>query len=61
MVVLIRCPECNAETRLSLIESKYEGPFRCWKCKTAFFVVAENEDLKSWSPISEEELKEYTE
>jgi len=57
----IECPKCGAETGFSLIVSTYEGPFRCWKCKEAFMVIIENEELKSCKPISQEELEEYIE
>ena len=57
----MQCPNCGASTSLSLTESIYVGPFRCWKCKRAFIVRIENEELNSCRPISEEEMEEYIE
>jgi len=58
---IIPCPRCGANTRLSFLEPVYEGPFRCWKCQEAFLVAVESGVLKSWRPISEEELEKYLE
>ena len=57
----IMCPYCGVKASLSLLEPVYRGPFRCWKCKEAFLIEVENEALKSWKSISEEELEEYLE
>jgi len=60
-MVTVQCAGCGAETRMSLDETAYHGPFRCWKCKGAFIINIENEELKSCTPISEEELEKYSE
>ena len=57
----IQCAGCGAETSMSLEESTYNGPFRCWKCKGAFIITIENEELKSCEAISEEEFEKYIE
>jgi transcription elongation factor Elf1 len=54
----IRCPDCNAETSLSLEQSAYKGPYRCWKCRGLFRVRIENKELQAYEPLSEEELEE---
>jgi len=56
--VIMRCPECGAETRLYLIDSIYDGPYRCWKCRALFTIRVENDEVKSYEPLSEEELEE---
>jgi hypothetical protein len=58
---VILCPHCRADTKLSFLEPVYEGPFRCWKCKEAFLVAVESGVLKSWRPISEEQLEKCLE
>jgi hypothetical protein len=55
----VKCPRCGMSTSISLVESTYKGPFRCWKCKAPFLVNIEDEELKSCKPISEEELQRY--
>ena len=58
---VIPCPRCGANTSLALLEPVYQGAFRCWKCREAFLIEVENETLKSWRTITEEELEEYME
>lgn len=55
--LIIQCPGCGAETSLSLGESTYEGPFRCWKCRGLFRVRIVDEELQAYEPLSEEELE----
>ena len=57
----IECPECTTKTNLSLDGSLYQGPFRCWKCRSLFRVVIQNSELKAYEPMSEEELEEEME
>ena len=57
----IQCAGCGAETSMSLAEATYNGPFRCWKCKGAFEIKIENEELKYCKAISEQELEKYIE
>jgi Zn-finger nucleic acid-binding protein len=54
---IIRCPGCNTEATISLIESVYEGPYRCWKCRGLFRVRIEDEKLQACEPLSEEEFE----
>jgi len=56
MIIKIKCPECNTEGSLSLVESSYEGPYRCWKCQALFTIKLENNELKSCEPLSQEEF-----
>jgi len=39
------------------MESAYQGPLKCAKCKGLFKISIEGEKIKSWEPMSEEELK----
>ena len=55
----IQCPRCAAKTSFSFIESTYEGPFRCWKCRGTFLVIIGNEGLECYKAISEEECEEF--
>ena len=56
MMVKIKCPACNSEGSLSLLESNYEFPYRCWKCRALFTIRLENNELKSCEPLSQEEF-----
>ena len=55
MMVKIKCPDCGIEGSLSLVESSYQGPYRCWKCRELFTIKLENNELKSCEPLSPEE------
>jgi len=56
MLIKIKCPKCGSEGNLSLTESSYRGPYRCWKCREFFTIIIENNELKSCEPLSQEEF-----
>ena len=56
MILKIRCPKCETEGSFSLADPRYEGPYRCWKCKDLFTIRIENNALKSCEPLSQEEF-----
>jgi hypothetical protein len=55
------CPQCGAESKLSFLDKSYEGPRRCWKCRSLFTIRILNNVLISCEPLSEEELKKQQE
>jgi len=61
MIVKIKCPKCETEGSLSLVESNYQGPYRCWKCRELFTIRLENNKLKSCEPLSQEEFEKQQE
>lgn len=61
MIVKIKCPKCGTEGSLSLVESNYQGPYRCWKCRELFTLKLENHELKSCEPLSQEEFDKLQE
>lgn len=61
MIVKIKCPKCDTEGSLSLVESSYQGPYRCWKCRENFTIKIENNELKSCEPLSQEEFEKQQE
>ena len=56
MATKIKCPNCNTEGSLSLVESNYQGPYKCWKCRVLFTLKLENNEVKSCEPLSQEEF-----
>ena len=46
---------------MSLVESSYEGPYRCWKCRALFTIGLKNSELTFCEPLSEEELQKQQE
>ncbi len=57
MMFKIQCPKCKEDTSLSLIQSGYQGPHRCWKCKELFTIKIENNELKSCEPLTQEDYE----
>jgi transposase-like protein len=57
MIIKIKCPACSTEGSISLVESSYQGPYRCWKCRALFTIKLENNELKSCQPLNEEEFE----
>ena len=56
MMIKIKCPKCGVEGSMSLVESSYQGPYKCWKCRELFTIILENNELKSAEPLSQEEF-----
>jgi hypothetical protein len=61
MLVKIKCPGCDTEGTISLLESNYQGPYRCWKCRGLFTIRLENNELKSCEPLSQEKFEKQQE
>lgn len=55
MLTKIKCPKCNTDGTLSLLDPNYEGPYKCWKCREFFKIKLENHRLMSCDPLSQEE------
>ncbi len=61
MLVKIKCADCNTEGTISLLETSYQGPYRCWKCRGLFSIQLHNGQLKSCDPLSQEEFEKLQE
>ncbi|MFQ6121471.1 MAG: hypothetical protein ACE5LA_00195 [Dehalococcoidales bacterium] len=57
----IKCPECGVSGSISLHQTVYEGPYRCWKCRSLFTVRIENNEMKSRTPLSQEDFEKWQE
>lgn len=57
MRITVKCPSCLAESTMSLRDRSYQGPYRCWKCKSLFSIVIEGSEVKSCQPLSAEEFQ----
>ncbi len=61
MLAKIKCTDCNTEGTISLLESSYQGPYRCWKCRGLFSIRLEDGELRSCDPLSQEEFEKLQE
>jgi DNA-directed RNA polymerase subunit RPC12/RpoP len=58
-MIEIECPNCNSIGKMSLVQQIFEGPYRCWKCRSLFTIVIANKRLQSCEPLSEEDFKKW--
>ena len=56
-ILKVKCPNCEVEGSMSLLESDYEGPYRCWKCRKLYTLKVEDNEIKSFTPLDEEEME----
>ena len=61
MLIKIKCPKCDVEGSISMVESSYQGPYKCWKCRELFTIRLENNELKSCEPLSQAEFERQQE
>jgi len=61
MAFKIACPKCGSEGSLSLTESAYQGPYRCWKCRELFTIKVEDNTLQSCEPLSQDDFEKQRE
>jgi hypothetical protein len=61
MMITIECPKCGTAGSQSLLKPDYVGPYRCWKCRELFTITIVNNEVKSWEPLTEEELAQQEE
>jgi len=55
----ITCPNCQSVGQMSLLDEYYKGPYRCWKCRDNFLIEMENNELRSCSPMSQDEFDRF--
>lgn len=53
----IICPKCNAESKFSLMDNKFEGPFKCYKCHSFMKLRIIGETVLDNDIITEEEAQ----
>jgi C4-type Zn-finger protein len=61
MMVKIKCPSCGTDGYMSLLQSSYEMPYRCWKCKDFFTLKVEDNEVESLVKLSAEEYQKIKE
>jgi hypothetical protein len=60
-MITIVCPKCGGVAKLSLVDTNYFGPRRCWKCHEYFTIAIENNRITSCEPLSQEEFERQQE
>ena len=61
MLVKITCPECNVIGNITLVDTSYEGPYKCWKCRQLFAVKLKNGAVLSCEVLSQEDFEKLQE
>jgi hypothetical protein len=60
-MMTVKCPKCGAVAKLSLVDTSYSGPRRCWKCHEYFTITIYHNQLTSCVPLSKEEYEKQQE
>ena len=55
-MLTIKCPQCGTEGSMSLAQTDYEGPYRCWKCRSLYTISIKGKELTGIKPLSQEDL-----
>ena len=61
MLVKITCHECKVDGSITLVDTSYEGPYKCWKCRQLFAVKLKNGAVLSCEVLSQEEFEKLQE
>jgi hypothetical protein len=61
MMLKIKCVSCGTDGWMSLLQSTYQMPYRCWKCKEFFTLTVEDNEVKSLVKLSPEEYQKMKE
>ncbi len=59
MLISIVCPRCDTEGKFSIVQSVYQGPFKCWKCREMYTIRLENDKLIYCQPLNPEEYAKF--
>jgi len=55
MMITIKCPKCNTEGKMSLVDTNYNGPYKCWSCRALYTLKVHNDAVESMEPLSQED------
>ncbi len=54
-LISIKCPNCSAEKKMTLLEPDYKGAYACWKCHAMFTITVQNKQLTAYEPLSRDD------
>lgn len=57
MMLTIKCPKCNVEGKMSLVDPNYKGPYKCWSCRELFTLDVKSNAVVSLEPLSQAEYE----
>ena len=57
MQITVKCPNCNTDSSFFVGKNRFEGPFRCWKCKEFFTLKVENGEILQLEPLGKEDFE----
>ena len=56
MQISVKCPACNSDSSFFVVKTVFQGPFKCWKCKSLFTLKAKNGDIELLEPLTQEDF-----
>jgi hypothetical protein len=57
MAIKIKCPSCQNEGTISLLNQEFSGPYRCWKCRSLYTISIFEGEVVAIEPLTEEALE----
>ena len=54
MQVTVKCPSCNSDSSFFIAKNIFQGPFRCWKCKSLYSLKVKNSEILTCEPLAQE-------
>jgi transposase-like protein len=57
MQITIKCPSCNSDSSFFVMKDAFQGPFRCWNCKSLYTVKVRRGELEQCDPLSQEDFE----
>jgi hypothetical protein len=56
MQITVKCPSCNTDSSFFVAKNIFQGPFRCWKCKSLFTLKVQDGEIKLLESLSQEDF-----
>jgi len=57
MQINIKCPSCSSDSSFFVAKNIFQGPFRCWKCRSLYTLKVKNGAIEHFEPLSQEDFE----
>jgi len=57
MQINIKCPSCSSDSSFFVAKNIFQGPFRCWKCRSLYTLKVKNGTIEHFEPLSQEDFE----
>ena len=56
-MITIKCPKCEKEGKMSLVNPDFKGAYKCWSCRAFFTMTITGNVVESLEPLTEAEYE----